>query len=378
VHRAKVLAIAALGMTGCGRLDFTTRPGPDASADAALVDALPVPASICKVDRIAVDSPPAIADLAIAPTAEGYAAFWVDSNPATAVHAAHGMVLGRNHTVQRSAVLPGITDLAIGGAADAGQRLVLASSNGHDETLWLVERDLSSATPQTTLPGRLLTRNPFPTDDNKDRAFVTAQDDKIQVSVVSRDGTVNVAGASQFAADGPISALACADGPSHSHCVWADQPPGEAAECMITDVNYMGLSAPVIGGHFSITPGCSEIRNNTGPLQADGMMVVWTDINGAVQAHYAVGSGPLDATIGIRGSAPKVEYDGTRFWVAWLDGAGELRLTSFEVGTGVVVQYELPGWQPAGPEAFELVTSGNETALVLLSSASLDLLAICN
>jgi hypothetical protein len=379
VHRAKVLA--ALGMIGCGRLDFTARPGPDAALiDAALVDALPVPASICKVDRIAVDAPPAAADLAIAPTAEGYAAFWVDSNPATAVHTAHGVVLGRNHALLRSAVLPGVTDLAIGGAADAGQRLVLASSNGHDETLWQVERDLSNATPQTTLPGRLLTRNPFPTDQNKDRAFVTAQDDKIQVSVVKRDGTVNVGGASQFAADGPISALACADGPSHSHCVWADQPAGGAAECVITDVNYMGLSAPTIGGHFSITPGCSEIRNNTGPLQADGMMVVWTDINGAVQAHYAVGSGDLTATIGIRGSAPKVEYDGTRFWIAWLDGTGELRLTSFEVGTGLVVQYELPGWQPAGPEAFELVTSGsgNESTLVLLSSASLDLLTICN
>ena len=47
-------------------------------------------------------------------------------------------------------------------------------------------------------------------------------------------------------------------------------------------------------------------------------------------------------------------------------------------GTGLVVQYELPGWQPAGPEAFELVTSGNETALVLLSGASLDLLTICS
>ena len=103
-----------------------------------------------------------------------------------------------------------------------------------------------------------------------------------------------------------------------------------------------------------------------------------TDINGAVQAHYAVSSGDLTATIGIRGAAPKVGYDGMRFWIAWLDGGGELRLTSFEVATGVLVQYELPGWQPACPEAFELVSRGNETALVLLSSASLDLLTICS
>jgi hypothetical protein len=377
VHRAWL--VAALGMIGCGRLDFSAGPRADGGADGSAVDAPPVPASICKVDRIPVGSPPAAADLAIAPTAEGYAAFWVDTAPIAAVHVAHGMVLGPNHAMQRSAALPDILDVALGGAADAGQKLMLAGSNGHDETLWVVERDLSKATAQTTLSGRLLARDPYPSDmDQKDRAFVTARNATIEVSLVSSDGTANVGGASQFTADGPISELACADGPSHSHCVWADQPAGGAAECIITDVNYMGSIAPVVGGHFSIVPGCSQIRNTTGPLRADGMMVVWTDINGAVQAHYAVSSGDLTATIGIRGAAPKVGYDGTRFWIAWLDGGGELRLTSFEVATGVLVQYELPGWQPAGPEAFELVTRGNETALVLLSSASLDLLTICS
>jgi len=159
--------------------------------------------------------------------------------------------------------------------------------------------------------------------------------------------------------------------------VWADQPPGGAAECVITDVNYMGSIAPVVGGHFSITPGCSQIRNDTGPLAADGMFVVWIDVNGAVQAHYAVSTGDLTATIGIRGSAPKARFDGRRLWIAWLDGSGELRMTSFETATGFLVQYELPGWQPAGPEAFELVTDGGETALVLMSPDGLDVLTLC-
>ena len=108
------------------------------------------------------------------------------------------------------------------------------------------------------------------------------------------------------------------------------------------------------------------------------MMVVWVDLNGAVQAHYAVSTGDVTATIGTPGSAPKLGYDGTRFWIAWLDGKGELRLTSFEVATGKLVQYELAGWQPNGPEAFELVSRGNETVLVLLSPGSLDLLTICS
>lgn len=140
----------------------------------------------------------------------------------------------------------------------------------------------------------------------------------------------------------------------------------------------MGSIAPVVGGHLTIAPGCSQIRNTTGPLPADGMMVVWTDFNSAVQAHYAVSTGDVTATIGIPGSAPKVGYDGTRFWIAWLDGSSELRLTSFEVATGKLVQYELPGWRASGPEGFELVTRGNETALVLLSPDGLDLLTICS
>jgi hypothetical protein len=291
-------------MIGCGRLDFSSEPRAD----------------------------------------EGYAAFWVDTAPVAAIHAAHGMVLGPNHAVQRSGTLPDITDLALGAAADAGLKLVLASSDGKDETLWVVERDLSKATPQSKLSGRLLGRNPYPSDAGlKDRAFVTAHNDKLQISLVNSDGTTNLGGSSQFAARGSISELACTDGPNHSHCVWADQPAGSPAECVITDVDYMGSIAPVVGGHLTIAPGCSQIRNTTGPLAADGMMVVWTDVNSAVQAHCAVSTGDVTATIGIRGLAPKVGYDDTRFWIAWLDGGGELRLTSFEVATGKLVQYELPG-----------------------------------
>ena len=160
-----------------------------------MADAPPVPAAICKVDRIPITPPPPAADLTIAPTAEGYVAFWVDTAAVAAVHAAHAMMLGPNHAVLRSAPLPDITDLALGGAADAGQKLVLASSNGKDETLWIVERDLSKATAQSTLSGRLLGRDPYPSDaGQKDRAFVTAHSDKIEISLVNSDGTVNLGG----------------------------------------------------------------------------------------------------------------------------------------------------------------------------------------
>jgi hypothetical protein len=360
-------------MIGCGRLDFGLSAPGDAGPGPS--DAPPVPTSICGVHRYPMAAVPRLADLAIAPIAEGYLALWVDTHAASD---GGGAVIGPDLQLSRTGTVPGVTDTALGGVADAGQNLVLVTSNGTDESLWTIDRVSGAATLQARMTDRVMGHDPFPSDvGQKDRAFVAAQSDRLEISLVSSDGTANLDGASQFAASGPISEFACTDGPDHSHCVWADQPPGGAAECIITDVDYRGSIAPVVGSHFSIAPGCSQIRNASGPPAADSMIVVWVDVNGAVQAHYAVSTGDVTATIGLHGSAPKVQFDGTRFWIAWLDGGGELRLTSFELATGVLVQYELPGWQPSGPEAFELVTRGNETALVLLSSNGLDFLTIC-
>ena len=365
--------VVVFGVLGCGRLGFSPAPPAGDAADASPIDAPPVPAAICKVDRIAIPAMPRSADLAIAPVAEGYAALWVDTAGGAA---AFGAVLGPNHQVGQIATIPGITDVALGGVADVGQKLVLASSNGRDETLWIVERDLSAATAQTTLTGRLLGHDPYPSDAGRtDRAFVTARDDKIEISQVASDGLVNTGASSQFTAPAKIRDLACTDGPDHSHCVWVNDA-GTDSQCVITDVLYMGSLAPVIGSHGDIAMNCRDVRNASGPVPADSMIAVWVNAAGGITARYSASS-DVGGEIASTGSAPKVRFDGTRFWIAWLDGAGELRLSSFELN-GTIVHYELPGWAPIGPEAFELVTRGNETGLVLLSAAGLEFLTICS
>ncbi|HEX7840387.1 MAG TPA: hypothetical protein VF469_23070 [Kofleriaceae bacterium] len=47
-------------------------------------------------------------------------------------------------------------------------------------------------------------------------------------------------------------------------------------------------------------------------------------------------------------------------------------------GNGTTVGYSLAGWVPIVPEAFELVRSGNEVGLAMLTAGSLDFLKICN
>ena len=62
--------MAAVGLIGCGWLSVKPVTG-DATTDVGNApgtpDAPPIPAAICGVTRIPVDTTPAVADLAIAP-----------------------------------------------------------------------------------------------------------------------------------------------------------------------------------------------------------------------------------------------------------------------------------------------------------------------
>jgi hypothetical protein len=368
------MLVAALGLLGCGRVGFDLVPDavpPDMAPDMA-EELPPVPPSICRADRHRMIAMPPLADLVIAPSSEGYAAIWVDA----AAGGAHGAILDTQHAVLHSAELPAITHRKLGGIADAGQQLVLASFEGNDETVWRIARDLSSAQNQFTLPDHPIGRDPFPSDvGQRDRAFVTATVDQVQIASVAADGLVNINAASQFMANQTLTDLSCTDGPDHSHCAWVEGL-GGAPSCIITDVAYMGSVAPVVRGPQEIATSCKSIRNASGPAPADSMIVVWVTTAGAIIVHYAASTGDVDGEIAQSGTAPKVRFDGSRFWIAWLDAGGELKLSSFDLG-GKIVHYDLPGWKPLGPEAFELVTGNGETALALASSAGLDVLTIC-
>jgi hypothetical protein len=371
-------ALAILPLVGCGRLGFSPEPArgsDDGGSVGGLGDAPPVPAAICHVARLPVaPAIPTMTDLVVAPTSEGYAVMWTD--PRTAGPAAAALLSPQRELLGSFAV-PSFTATQLGGLADVGQQLALASATGGAETTWTVARDLSAFTPHATLSGHVMGHNPWPSDTAQSpRVFMTAIGPSLVMAYVDSAGQVSPQ-ANVFAANGPISTLACNDGPTHAHCVWAEQLTGGGSQCTATDVLFSIPTMPQLGGREVLSSDCDDLRNASGPDPADSMIIAWTTDAGGIEARYIVSTGNVSGTIAPAGSAPRVAFDGTRFWIAWLDGQSELQLSSFELD-GTITPHPLPGWKPAGPQAFEMVRRADTTSLVMMSASELDVLTLCD
>lgn len=371
--RIAIVALAGLAALGCGRLGFGAAPALDAGGDAPGTP--PVPDSICDVVHHPIDALPATADLAVTSTAEGYAAIWVD---AAGGSQAHGVLMAPNHQLAASLTMPDVEDPRLGGVTDAGDKLVLSTGSATSQTTWIVGRDLASAASEATQADTIVAHGPYPTDASQaPRVFVSASGTTLSVAYIGKDGVINTASTVSRVTGGKITDLACTDGPDHAHCVWAEalSTVNGESRCTASDVDLRPV--PSVPGGPIVSADCYDVRTSSGPDAADSMIVVWRTADRRVEAHY-VGSGGLDLprTIALAGTAPKVQFDGFVFWIAYLDGDGVLQLASFDTA-GTITTYGLPGWVPLGGEAFELVRRRGETALVLLTGRGLEFLKIC-
>ena len=376
---ARVVLLATVGLLGCGRIGIDAIPSEagvlgDALRDAP-TDGRAVPTAICKVDHIAFSLPPTLAQLAIAGISEGYAAIWIDPSGGKATQ---GLVLGPNHTQLGAPVLPVIRGTQVGGLADAGQKLALATSDGTTQSTWVLGRDLTTVEPSSTLTGSVLAHDPFPTDDSQQpRLFLAGAGTSVTAALLASDGTINTASTVSHATTGPVTGVACANGPNHAHCAWTEDLPDTngASRCTASDVIMRPLGIPPSGS--ALSDDCHDVRTSSGPSAADSVFVVWTTSDHRVQGRYLSAATAPVVDLAAAGSAPRVQFDGTRFWIAWLDGNAKLRLTSYDLD-GTVVPYLLTDWVPRGPAAFQLVRRSNETVLALISAFGLELLTICS
>src|SRR5205823_5590472 len=144
----------------------------------------------------------------------------------------------------------------------------------------------------------------------------------------------------------------------HSYCLWEKLAGTTTVACKLYNVTYLATGAPQASSpRYPFLFGCpADFRIAPGPARADSTMIVTSAPSSpsSIATLYAVSTGNVSQSITNMGSAAKIRFDGKRFWVAWLDPATALRLTSLELN-GTVIQYTLPDWTPAGPEAFELV-----------------------
>jgi hypothetical protein len=385
------VAIGASGLIAC-RIGFDPLAG-DAGDGPGSSASPPVPAEICSVERIAIGATADVIDLAVGPTPEGHAAAWLDprTGVTTAITLGARGADGRHPELAR-ATLPMAMFAQLNGLVSIGPNLVLAGSDAMGSSVLAVDRGLptDSLRQTTTTIGAMAGRDPFPSDAQQTRrVFVRAINATFHLSYLDNaDGRLNPNAFSTFNRGGTITEFACDDGPTHSHCAWAETSAGSTA-CYVSDVLF-DVMPEIPVGPLQLARDCSDLRGASGPDAADALLTVLTiprtPTTRAIEAHYESLQGSIRTEIAPSGSAPKVRFDGEQFWTAWLDGDALLHLSSFGVPSGPVAidTVALPGWIPAGPEAFELVrrptAGGFEIDLVIISAGDpgyLSFLSIC-
>lgn len=352
-----------LALAGCGRggFDPMTIDGPP--------DAPPLPPMICADARSSM-MPVGAADLAIAPTMQGFVAAWVD--PARGPLEIARLDDSRSIVGDVVALAPG-PFTGIAGVVDVGDALSLVTL-GASHTTWTVPYSLDAAV-EARMETAIASRPPMSSSGSA-RALFRALDNQIVMSYVTSDGTVRQN--ATFTASRPVTALAVDDGPGHGHVAWAEGDAGTSS-CGAEDVFYDDLMAPRMPGGAAFIEDCFEPRTATGPDPDDSMIVVRRTAMRNIVATYLGRDGRVETTISLAGRAPRVRFDGdAHFWITWIEElpAPMLRIARLSLD-GAVVRGDLPGWTPAGDEAFELVRNGTFTYLAVLGSDALDMLTLC-
>jgi len=379
---------------GCGRLGFDQVPPSEGGVIAAPPDVMivvppdgeimppppPVPSAVCKVTQLPVAVTPALADLAITDTDEGYAVVWLDTQrqvPSLAFR------LSRGHELLGGAALPALDDEALGGLSDVGDVLMIAASTGDAQHVLSVSQKSLDVITNTHERPTLTGRDPFISDAARTtNVLVSGDGGDTHLDPIGPDGQLGTRVTDRVRR--AKHELACARGPDHAHCVWSqdNDPISEPIHCIVADIDlppeelHVGSSGPEPTDPLApILTDCRRPRVETGPGVNGAEMVVWETSHGSVEAVYAV-STPLHHQLAAAGSAPKVRFDGSQFWIAWLDATGTLQLTSFDP-SGVIVTSPMPGWRPSGGEAFELNQRDGVTVLAVVRPGELDVLTLC-
>jgi hypothetical protein len=363
---------AASSLLAC-RANFDQVPAEDGGMDAP-ADA-PLPELVCTRRTFEVESGASIdnVDLAVtsrlSDTAWRYVVGWTNPTDGSVTAA----LLGSSYAMvgaPRRLVTAAATGLA--GFESRPQRLWMVTTSGAQQTLWDVATDLSSAravTTETSLAAvEPIAAYASPTDGP---VWVRGVDNTMRLSVLQDDGTIGLS--STFSDVARVEQMTVTDFGGHVHVAWqlAD------AKCYNSDVDFSNTMAPAVTGRTPVGEGCKGVRAVSGLNEDDAMVTVWLTSTGEVKALYTAEPRPypfFDITLG-KGRAPKVTFDDTFYWVAWRDNAS-LQLARV-AKDGVVRSVALPGFVPAGDEAFELVRRGTDVDLVMHTGRKLEVLSLC-
>lgn len=375
--------VVAVALAGCRlRFDEHDRVG-DAADDAPVGPGkLPdVPRQvICKAEQYAAPVP-ADADLVIAGTASGYAAIWVDTR---APAPAQALLLDAYHNQVATHALPLLTDTRLGGLMDVGDALMMTSATGTVQAISAFSPDLTARPVHAVGVGPLMAREPFAYEASRQTIAVVlgSSDHTLDSRYVLPSGEPRQPGSNNIVPE--LLEISCGLGPAtisqrigHGHCAWTEQASSNPSpHCRVADISFDMPTIPQASTNGEISDDCHDIRAVSGLPEDDALMTVWRTGDGKIRANY-FNDRFIEATVADRGSAPRVTFDDTRFWIAWLDDTGTLGIRAFDRLDGTGAAYAMPDWQPRGAEAFEFVHRGPETLLAVLREGELDLLTLC-
>jgi hypothetical protein len=364
--RLVVIVTAAGGAVACGRLGFDPEPQIEINGEG-----LPVANLMCAGDRTAMGDMDSAGQLAITATGDGFYAAWTGTTeqPASIVKLdAQFRVVVRQILGPFGPHLNGV--LPLGGD-------VLAAYGNNDYAfvdMWKFSSDLSIQNYYATYAG-LPARGPFLSNPaGTQRAYLWSYNNNLVASHM--DSTGYAAQGSSFPMTGNIVEVAADNGVGDTAAVWIEDLGGGTSRCTAGNIRFDTPTLPALVSTRPVSSDCRRARIAAGPSK-DDWLVVSTTAAGALEARYSTARGDVLRTLSSSGRAPKVRFDGTQFWIAWLDNrTGALRVATLDLGGNVVTAAQA-GPRVASDEGFDLVRSGDSVYLVVLGTDALDLVTLC-
>lgn len=369
MHRGTLLVVV-LALPACGRLGFDEQVR-DAVTGDVLADAPPLPSTIvCTAARRLIAPVAMNADFAIAPNGAGVTWMWIDSGGN--VRAFVGDLV--NPSMEFTAV-PGPVD-GIAGIEKTSVGTLFVTYAGATQTLWLLSGTTAvSLRTESTVAGT----EPFMNDATGiPRTWMRGEAGGLRATFVDDAGVLKTD--ATFPTIAPVTALSAAPINNHGHVTWSEDRGGGVSVCSQADIDFPNGTAPVFGASGTTATDCFDPRIDSGPAPTDSIATVYRTSVGAVEIRYLGATVDSSQRLSDAGRAPKIRFDGTTFWVAWIDQlslGGGLRVA--KVAQDLTFStVDLSGWNPVGDGAFELVRANDgRVYLGLLSADSVSLLRTC-
>jgi len=364
--------LVVVALAGCGRFAFD-----ELASDGGRSDAPALPGKLtCSATRLEI-APTMASELAVTPDGSGVTAMWLGSDGS--VRGLYGDALtGAPTEVTFS---QGPVD-EIGGVLRTSITLLYVTRRGAMQSLWRLNgtgpgsfSDSIELRSETTV----MAREPFINETNTglSRTWIRGESGGIRATYVDDAGVLK--SDTVLPTSNPVIGLSGANNDSHGHAAWS-MDVGGGADCAQSDIDFPNGVAPVSGGGGPTASDCFAPRIDSGPPGTDSIATVFRAGAGTVEMAYFGSTVGTSKRLSEKGRAPKIKFDGTWFWVAWIDESGSadvLRLAKLAQDLTFDV-VDIPGWTPAGDEAFELVKTTNGTVqLAVLGADTVSFLRTC-